>query len=94
MKRKLTTEEIIKYFNTEKGLAWGMDSVIKSLALSSSVGFDLDCTNGSYTVTRWESDLPKPTPEEIKQEYERHKTIAECLEIFKKQNGKTEDRII
>jgi hypothetical protein len=84
MKRRLTIEEIIEYFYTDDGLAWGIDTVIKSLALSSNVGYDLDCTAGRYTLTRWESDLPQPTSEEIKEEYIRQKTIAECLKYIKK----------
>jgi len=83
MKRKLTTEEIIKYFGSDDGLVWGIDTAIKSLALSPNVSYDLDCSSGKYTLLRWESPLPKPTPEEIKLEYERQKTIAECLEILK-----------
>ena len=88
MKRKLTTEEIIKYFSSEKGFVWGMDTAIKSLSLSPNVSYDLDCTAGVYTLLRWESPLPKPTSEEIKIEYERQKTISECLEIFKNKDGK------
>jgi hypothetical protein len=82
--KKLTIEETIKAYTNESGFSWGINTVMKSLA--PDVSYDLTCA-GDFIINRWESELPKPTPQEIRDEYIRQQTIAECLEYFKQNTG-------
>jgi hypothetical protein len=52
---------------------------MKSLAPNAS--YDLTSA-GEFIIDRWESDLPQPTSQEIRDEYIRQQTIAECIEYF------------
>jgi hypothetical protein len=79
--RKLNIEETIKAYTTENGFAWGINTVIKSLAPNAS--YDLTSA-GEFIIDRWESIYPQPTSQEIKEEYIRQQTIAECVEYFNK----------
>ena len=81
MIKKLSMEETIKAYTNEHGFAWGINTVMKSLA----PGISHDLTSaGDFIIDRWDSDLPQPTSQEIRDEYIRQQTIAECLEYFKK----------
>ncbi len=78
---KLSIKETIKAYTNENGFAWGINTVMKSLA----PGISHDLTSaGDFIIDRWDSDLPQPTSQEIRDEYIRQQTIAECLEYFKK----------
>ena len=79
--RKLNIEETIKAFTNENGFAWGINTVIKALVPEAS--YDLTSA-GEFIIDRWESIYPQPTSEEIKEEYIRQQTIAECIEYFNK----------
>jgi hypothetical protein len=85
MIKKLSTEETIKAYTNENGFAWGTDTVMKSLAPNAS--FDLGVSNGTFIIDRWESELPKPSSQEIKEEYIRQQTISECLKYVKENTG-------
>jgi len=78
--KKLSVEETIKAYTNENGFAWGTNTVMKSLAPDAS--FDLTVA-GEFIIDRWDSPLPQPTSQEIRDEYIRQRTIAECLEYFK-----------
>jgi hypothetical protein len=52
---------------------------MKSLAPGAS--YDLTCS-GDFIIDRWDSLLPQPTSQEIRDEYIRQQTIAECIEYF------------
>ena len=78
--RKLNVEETIKTFTTEHGFAWGINTVMKSLVPEAS--YDMTCA-GEFIIDRWDSIYPQPTSQEIRDEYIRQQTIAECLEYFK-----------
>jgi hypothetical protein len=80
MIKKLSIEETIKAYTTEHGFAWGINTVMKSLAPNAS--YDLTSSGGIFIIDRWESDLPQPTSQEIRDEYIRQQTIAECIEYF------------
>ena len=82
--RKLSIEETIKAYTNENGFSWGINTVMKSLAPGAS--YDLTSA-GDFTIDRWESELPRPSSREIKDEYIRQQTIAECLEYFKENTG-------
>ncbi len=82
--KKLSIEETIKAYTTENGFAWGVNTVMKSLAPEAS--YDLTSA-GDFNIDRWESELPKPSSQEIRDEYIRQQTIAECLEYFKENTG-------
>jgi len=83
--KKLSIKETIKAYTNENGFAWGINTVIKSLAPGAS--YDLNCTGGQFIIDRWDSELPKPTSQEIRDDYIRQKTIAECLEYFKEKRN-------
>jgi len=80
--KKLSIEETIKAYTNENGFAWGINTVMKSLA--PNVSHDLTSAGGTFIIDRWESIYPKPTSQEIRDEYIRQQTIAECLEYFNK----------
>ena len=80
--RKLNVEETIKAFTNENGFAWGDNTVIKALVPEAS--YDLTSTGGTFIIDRWESIYPQPTSQEIRDEYIRQQTIAECIEYFNK----------
>jgi hypothetical protein len=52
---------------------------MKSLAPNAS--YDLTSA-GEFIIDRWDSPLPQPTSQEIRDEYIRQQTIAECIEYF------------
>jgi hypothetical protein len=79
--RKLSIEATIKKYTNENGFAWGINTVMKSLAPGAS--FDLTSAGGTFIIDRWDSPLPQPTSQEIRDEYIRQQTIAECIEYFK-----------
>ena len=79
--RKINIEETIKEFTNEHGFAWGINTVMKSLAPEAS--YDLTSA-GEFIIDRWESIYPQPTSQEIRDEYIRQQTIAECIEYFNK----------
>jgi hypothetical protein len=82
--KKLSIEETIKAYTNENGFSWGINTVMTSLA--PGIGYDLTCA-GDFIINRWDSELPKPTSQEIRDEYIRQRTIAECLEYFKENSG-------
>lgn len=78
--RKLCIEKTIKQYTNENGFSWGINTVMKSLVPKAS--YDLTSAGGTFIIDRWDSDLPQPTSQEIRDEYIRQQTIAECLEYF------------
>ena len=78
--RKLSIEATIKRYTNENGFAWGINTVMKSLAPDAS--FDLTSA-GEFIIDRWDSPLPQPTSQQIKEEYIRQQTIAEVIDYLK-----------
>lgn len=83
--KKLTVKETIEAYANENGFAWGINTVMKSLA--PGVSHDLTSAGGTFIIDRWDSPLPQPTSQEIRDEYIRQQTIAECLEYFRENTG-------
>jgi hypothetical protein len=54
---------------------------MKSLAPDASYNLT---SAGEFIIDRWDSLLPQPTSQEIRDEYIRQQTIAECIEYFNK----------
>jgi hypothetical protein len=79
--RKLNIEQTIKAYTTEHGFSWGINTVMKALVPEAS--YDLTSA-GEFIIDRWESIYPQPTSQEIRDEYIRQQTIAECIEYFNK----------
>jgi hypothetical protein len=79
--RKLSIEATIKRYTNENGFSWGINTVIKALVPEAS--YDLTSA-GEFIIDRWESIYPQPTSQEIRDEYIRQQTIAECIEYFNK----------
>jgi hypothetical protein len=78
--RKLSIEATIKRYTNENGFSWGINTVMKSLAPDAS--FDLTCA-GQFIIDRWDSPLPQPTSQEIRDEYIRQQTISEVIDFLK-----------
>jgi hypothetical protein len=76
----ISIDATIKKYTNENGFAWGINTVMKSLAPGAS--YDLTSA-GEFIIDRWDSPLPQPTSQEIRDEYIRQQTIAECIEYFK-----------
>jgi len=83
MVRKLSIEKIIKLYTNENGFSWGINTVMKSLVPEAS--YDLTSA-GDFIIDRWDSIYPQPTSQEIRDEYIRQQTIAECIEYFNGRN--------
>jgi hypothetical protein len=83
--KKLTIEEIIETYTNENGFAWGTNTVIKSIAPDAC--YDLSVVEGEFIINHWDSTLPQPTSREIRDEYVRQQTIAECLKYFEENTG-------
>jgi len=81
--RKLNIEETIKAFTNENGFAWGINTVMKSLAPDAS--YDLTSA-GEFIIDRWDSIYPQPTSQEIRDEYIRQQTINEFINYLKNKN--------
>ncbi len=77
---KKSIKETIDLFSNENGFSWGTNTVIKSLAPDAC--YDLTAINGEFIINHWDSNLPQPTSREIRDEYIRQQTIAECLKYF------------
>ena len=87
----MTVEEIIEKFSNENGFQWGINTAMHSIRPGCLYG--VQAGNGQFEITDWpenqwsddtQSYIEPPTPQEIRDEYIRHKTIAECLEYFNK----------
>jgi len=78
--RKLSVKKLIEKYSNENGFAWGINTVMDALAPGAS--YDLTSA-GEFIIDRWDSSLPQPTSQEIRDEYIRQQTIDECLEYFK-----------
>jgi hypothetical protein len=78
--RKLSIEATIKRYTNENGFSWGINTVMKSLAPDAS--YDLTSA-GEFIIDRWDSPLPQPTSQEIRDEYIRQQTIAEVIDYLK-----------
>jgi hypothetical protein len=83
--KKLSIEETIKAYTNENGFVWGTNTVMKSLA--PDINHDLTVVGGIFIIDRWDSELKQPTSQEIRDEYIRQQTIAECLVYFKENTG-------
>jgi len=77
--RKLSVRATIESFTNENGFAWGINTVMQALVPKAS--YDLTCA-GNFIIDRWDSIFPQPTSQEIRDEYIRQQTIAECIEYF------------
>tara|TARA_R100001244_G_scaffold89983_1_gene68341 strand:- start:22 stop:273 length:252 start_codon:yes stop_codon:yes gene_type:complete len=78
--RKLSIEKTIKEYTNENGFSWGINTVMESLAPKAK--YDL-VSAGTFIIERWDSKFPQPTAREIRDEYIRQETIAECIKYFK-----------
>ena len=80
---KLSIEKTIKAYTNENGFAWGINTVMKSLAPVAS--YDLTSA-GEFIIDRWESIYLQPTSQQIRDEYIRQQTIAEFIDYLKTKN--------
>tara|TARA_R100001594_G_scaffold78666_2_gene113299 strand:+ start:3894 stop:4181 length:288 start_codon:yes stop_codon:yes gene_type:complete len=81
---KLTVKKRIKKFSNKDGFAWGVNTAVE--ALKPDIEWQLNNHEGVFTLTKWEA--PQPTSQELREEYIRQQTIAECIDYFR--NNKIE----
>ena len=79
---RMTIDELIQEFSNEQGFQFGIDIVMKSLRPNAL--YCLSASGGTFEIIDWDesNELPQPTPQEIRDEYIRHKTIKEFLEYL------------
>lgn len=91
----MTIKQIIETFTNENGFCWGIDSAMKSLRPGCLYG--LRASNGTFEIFDWpdnqwseetQSYIQPPSSQEIRDEYIRHKTIAEFLDYLKTEEEK------
>jgi len=72
----MDVNEILNNFNGKDGLAWGVDTAIKTLRPGAK--FDVAVSGGHYTWSRWvdPTGKPPPTDEEIQKEYDFQSRLA------------------
>jgi hypothetical protein len=91
---KMTIEELIKEFSNEQGFQFGIDIVMKSLRPGALYG--LSASGGTFEIVSWDesNELPAPSSQEIRDEYIRHQTIKEFIDVLEqaKLNKKTRVR--
>jgi len=73
----MNVNDLMKSFTGQNGLAYGVDTAIKGLRPGAK--FDMIAEGGDFFWPRWEdpNELPPPTREEIMNEVERQKQVAE-----------------
>ena len=76
---KLTVKETIEKYTNENGFAWGVETAVD--AVKPDLQYDLSASSGEFIINSW--SLKQPTSSQIKEEYIRQKTIAECLDFIK-----------
>jgi hypothetical protein len=81
--KSLSVEQTIKTYTNENGFSWGINTVMKSLVPEAS--YDLTSA-GEFIIDRWDSIYPKPTSQQIRDEYIRQKTISEFIDYLKTKN--------
>jgi hypothetical protein len=86
----MNISDTIKAFTTESGFNVGINTVMS--ALRPGCLYSIEAGNGDFVITEWptnqwsdvtQSYVDAPTTQEIRDEYIRQQTIAECLEYFK-----------
>ena len=78
------SEALRKKFSNKDGFAWGVNTTVE--ALKPDIEWQLNNHEGVFTLTKWEA--PQPTSQELREEYIRQQTIAECIDYFR--NNKIE----
>jgi hypothetical protein len=91
----MNISDTIKKFTTDQGFQVGIDTAMS--ALRPGCLYTIQAGNGEFVITHWpenqwsdetQSYVLPPTPQEIRDEYIRQQTIAECIEYFMKENIK------
>lgn len=77
----MTVGDIIEKFSQGGSFNWGLNTAVN--ALKPDCIYTLSAKEGVFEIVEWaENQGTAPTPQEIRDEYIRHRTIAECLEYF------------
>jgi hypothetical protein len=90
---KMTIEELVKEFSNEQGFQFGIDIVMKSLRPGALYG--LSASGGTFNIVSWDESNtePAPTSQEIRDEYIRHQTIREFIDLLETQKAKKKTKI-
>ena len=91
----MTVQEIIDTFSNEDGLQWGINTAMQSIRPGCL--YSVRAGNGQFDIIDWPENqwddvtqcyIDPPTSQEIRDEYIRQQTIAECLEYYKQKGDK------
>lgn len=76
----MTIDELVSNYTINGKFTWDINSVLKSLRPLTNYGVEIK--DGIFIVFGYPENhpLPPPTDFEIKMEWERQKTVAECLD--------------
>jgi hypothetical protein len=86
----MCVKDIVNKFTTENGFEYDISSVMTSIIGGKGL-WDIEIKNNEFIVREWgpnwcektQSYIEPPTSQEIRNEYIRQQTIAECIEYFK-----------
>ena len=74
----MNIEDTINAYTNENGFSWGIDTVMRSLR--PDCHYTLSASGGTFEIIDWsDGQIDPPTSQEIRDEYIRQQTIAECL---------------
>jgi hypothetical protein len=75
--------EILEKYTNENGFQFGIENVIQSLCPSSI--YTISSQGGKFEIIYWDDRNPsaKPSSQEIRDEYIRHRTINEFIDYLK-----------
>lgn len=85
----MTVDELLTHnVDADGNFLWGIDTVMKSIRPNCM--YELTLGDGKWTISRWDANwsesqqryIDPPSPEELMQEYERQKLIAEVVECL------------
>jgi hypothetical protein len=79
---KLTVKQTIEKYSNENGFAWGIETVID--AVKPDIQYDISMFEGNIIIDKWESKTP--SSQDLKDEYIRQQTIAECIEYYEEKS--------
>lgn len=85
----MSVKETIEKLTRDGKFTWGVETIMTTIRPRCL--YELSTNNGDFQITKWYDNwseekqdyIEAPTPQQLRDEYIRQKTIAECLEYFK-----------
>lgn len=84
----LSVKETIDELTIDGKFIWGIDTLMK--ILRPGCLYEIESSDGQFKITKWYDNwseehqlyFDSPSPQQLRDEYIRQKTIAECIEYF------------